>query len=193
MRRTALIFGMLLTLTAGVWTSALAAAAVWCAPADAVVASDEHDCCIAKVGKSNAHHAESQEIQHEATHEPATKQVAAMHEGSTTQTQTPAPHGETNCDGASDPARETHEAALSVEGGLSCFECCAGGSGQTPVTAIVVAPEQTKVKRDAANATAHMRQLFAPASLDISHLAPSQHAPPHKEQRRHILISVFLI
>ncbi|HLL71677.1 MAG TPA: hypothetical protein VK363_09610, partial [Pyrinomonadaceae bacterium] len=69
MRRTALIFGMLLTLTAGVWTSALAAAAVWCAPADAVVASDEHDCCIAKVGKSNAHHAESQEIQHEATHE----------------------------------------------------------------------------------------------------------------------------
>jgi len=98
-----------------------------------------------------------------------------------------------NCDGASDSARETHEAALSVEGGLSCFECCAGGSGQTPATAVIVAPEQGKVKRDAANEATGARQLFAPASLDISHLAPSQHAPPHQEQRRHILISVFLI
>ncbi|HLL71899.1 MAG TPA: hypothetical protein VK363_10725, partial [Pyrinomonadaceae bacterium] len=160
-----------------------AAAAVWCAPADAVVASDEHDCCIAKVGKSNAHHAESQEIQHEATHEQAS-----------TQTQTAAPHAGMDCDGVGDSARDAHAANAAIgERGLSCFECCAGGSGQTPATAVVVAPEQTKVKRDAANATAHMRQLFAPASLDISHLAPSQHAPPHKEQRRHILISVFLI
>lgn len=178
---------MLLTLTAGVWTSALAAAARWCAheesaPAAVAAAPDEHDCCIARVGKPDAHHAESQEIPHEATHEPAT-----------TQTQTPAPHGETNCDGASDPARERHETALSVEGAPSCFECCAGGSGRTPATPVVVAPEQGKVKRAAADATTNARQLFAPAALDISHLAPSQHAPPHKEQRRHILISVFLI
>jgi len=187
MRRTALIFGILLTLTAGVWTSALAAAARWCAlsscaPAAVAVAPDEHDCCIAKVGKPDAHHAESPGDSHEATHEPAT-----------TQAQTPAPHGEMNCDGASDSVRKTHEAALSVEGGLSCFECCAGGSGRTPATPVVVTPEQGKVKRDAADATTNARQLFAPAAHGISHLAPTQHAPPHKEQRRHILISVFLI
>lgn len=182
MRRTTLIFGMLLTLTAGVWTSALAAAARWCAHdanASAVaVASDEHDCCIAKVGKSNAHHSESREIPHEATHEPSTTQTQA------------ASHDEMNCDGASDSA---HETAVSGQRGLSCLECCAGGSGQTPATPVVVAPEQGKVKRDAANATTFARQLFAPAALCVSHLSPTQHAPPPKEQRRHILISVFLI
>ena len=180
---------MLLTLTAGAWTNALAAAAAWCAhDASALaVTSDEHDCCVAKVGAGNAHHSRSPEISHEATHEQQR-----------TQTQAAASHAEMNCDNAGDSARGTHEedeaaAAVMASRGLSCFECCAGGSGQTPATAVVVAPEQSKVKRDAANATTHARDLFAPASLNVSHLGPSQHAPPPGEQRRHILISVFLI
>jgi hypothetical protein len=181
MRRTALIFGMLLTLTAGAWTNVLAAAAAWCAPA--ATAPAEHDCCVARIGKSSAHHSASPEISHEASHGQ-----------STTHTQAAASHAAMNCGGAGGSARETREAAsVSSERGLSCFECCAGRNGQTPATAVVVAPEQSKVKRDAANATLHARSLFAHASLNVSHLAPSQHAPPANEQRRHILISVFLI
>lgn len=182
---------MLLTLTAGAWTNVLAAAAAWCAhdasahdaSAPVAVASDEHDCCIAKVGAGSAHHSASPEVSHEATHEQTT-----------THTQAAASHAGMNCDGADESARGTYEAAsVTASRGLSCFECCAGRSGQTPATAVVVAPEQNKVKRDAANATVHARDLFAHASLNVSHLAPSQHAPPANEQRRHILISVFLI
>ncbi|HYO98690.1 MAG TPA: hypothetical protein VER76_00580 [Pyrinomonadaceae bacterium] len=194
MRQTALIFGMLLTLAAGVWTCAPSADAAPCAhDTDAhasATASDEHDCCLARIGQPDAHHPASPEISHEATHQQST------HEQSTLQTQTAASHAGTHCDSARDSARDTHgeeAAAAGGDCGRSCFECCAGRSGQTPTTAVVAAPEQGKAKRDAAHATPAARQLFAHASPDISHLAPSQHAPPQNEQRRHILISVFLI
>lgn len=182
---------MLLTLAAGVWTCAPNADAASCAHdtdahASAVTASEEHDCCVARIGQPDAHHPASPEISHEATHQQST------HERSTLQTQTAAPHAATHCDSARDTHGEA-AAAAGVDCGRSCFECCAGRSGQTPTTAVVGAPEQGKAKRDAAHATTSARHLFAPASTDISHLAPSQHAPPPNEQRRHILNSVFLI
>ncbi|HLL16298.1 MAG TPA: hypothetical protein VK388_14630 [Pyrinomonadaceae bacterium] len=179
MRRFSLIFGMLLTFTAVAWGSAQAAE--WCAhEAGAPSASDEHDCCRAKIGGSDAGHSPSQETSHDASHE-----------NLTTRNQAEASHAGMNC-GRADAASTT-ETGNSAFAGLSCAECCAGGSGQTPATAAVVAPEQNKVKRDAGRACARSRDLFAPAALDVSRLAPSQHAPPAPPSHRHILLGVFLI
>ncbi len=181
MRRLALIFGILLTLTAGVWSSALAAAG-WCLhEASAPVASDGHDCCRVRTGESNAHHSEAPEDSHEATHEESVSQNQVVES-----------HAEMNCEGAEESARQAKATAFG-ERGLSCFECCANRPGQTPTTATVVAPEQNKVKRAADNVSVSARDLFAPTVLDVSHLAPSQHAPPPTAKRRHMLISVFLI
>jgi hypothetical protein len=182
MRRLTLIFGIFLTLTAGVWSSALAASA-WCMhEASAPSAPDEHDCCRAKIGESNEHHSESQGTSHDASHEK-----------STTRNQAHESHAGMNCGDVVDSStHETPAVALS-QGGLSCGECCAGGSGRTPTTAVVIVPEQHKVKRDAASDSAGTRDLFAPASARVSHFAPSQHAPPAPPERRHALIGVFLI
>jgi len=180
MRRLALIFGMLLTLTAGVWSSALAAG--WCLhEASAPVASDEHDCCRARIGGSNSLDSESPDDSHGATHDKSVSQNQVVES-----------HAEMHCAGAEESVRQTKALAV-VERGLSCFECCANRPGQMPTTATIVAPEQNKVKRAAGNASVSARYLFAPTALDVSHLAPSQHAPPPTEQSRHMLISVFLI
>ena len=179
MRRLALIFGMFLTLTAGVWSSALAAASDWCMhERRAPVASDEHDCCRAKIGDPDTHHSGSQET---------------SHENSTARTSPDESHAGMNCGGADvSSTPETGVVAMGERGG-SCAECCAGGSGQTPATAAVVAPEQNKVRRDAGSDSASARGLFALAPSHVLHLAPSQHAPPATPQRRHVLIGVFLI
>jgi hypothetical protein len=181
MRRFALILGMLLTLTAGVWGSALAASA-WCMHAAvAPAAPDEHDCCRANLGQSNAHHAESRETSHDAAHEdPATEDQAH------------AAHAGMNCGVADASATPEGAPATLIHRGLSCADCCAGGSQQTPATAVFVAPEQHKVKR-AASDSASAGDLFAHAPVRVSHLAATQHAPPVPPERRHILISVFLI
>lgn len=180
MRRLSLIFGMLLTLTAVAWGSALVADE-WCAhEAGAPSASDEHDCCRARIGEPDAGHSPSQETSHDASHE-----------NLTTQNQAEASHAGMNCGRAN--AASTTETEDSASAGLSCAECCVGGSGQTPATVLLVAPEQNKVKRDAGRACARSRDLFAPATLDVSHFAPPQHSPPVPHGQRHILISVFLI
>lgn len=182
MRRMTLIFSILLTFTAGVWSSALAGA--WCLhemSAPAATASDEHDCCRARVGEPNRHHSESPENSHEATREKTIPQTQAAGQ-----------HSRMDCEGVGEPARKSKVKAFG-ERRSSCFECCAGRTGQTPTATVVVAPEQSKVKRDAANAFVAARDLFAPALLNVSHLVPSQHAPPATGQRRQILISVFLI
>jgi hypothetical protein len=98
-----------------------------------------------------------------------------------------------NCGGADASSTSELGAVAMGERGLSCAECCAGGSGQTPATAVVVAPEQNKVKRDAGSNSVGARNLFAPAASSVSHLAPSQHAPPAPTERRHVLMGVFLI
>jgi hypothetical protein len=181
MRRLALIFGMLLTLTAGVWGSALAAASAWCMhEASAPAESDGHDCCRAKIGESNTPHSESTQTSHDASHET-----------STTQHQAGESHAGMNCGGAKDSS--TPEIDAAAFGGLSCAECCAGGSSKTPATAVFVAPEQNKVKRDASGDSQSARDLFASMTVYVSHLAPSQHAPPSPAARRHVLIGVFLI
>ncbi|HZG52961.1 MAG TPA: hypothetical protein VEZ40_12565, partial [Pyrinomonadaceae bacterium] len=74
MRRLALIFGMFLTLTAGVWSSAPADAAARCLhdEASAPSAPDEHDCCRAKIGEQNARRTASQDASHDAGHEKST-------------------------------------------------------------------------------------------------------------------------
>jgi hypothetical protein len=186
MRRLALIFGMLLTLTAGVWGSALAAASAWCThdDASAPAAPDEHDCCRAKIGEPDAHHSGSQQTSHDD----------ASHEKSNTHAQAGESHAGMNCGGAEDSASpEIGVGSLGVRGLSSCAACCAGGSSKTPATAVVVAPEQNKGKRVASGDCASASRLFAPVTLDVSHLAPSQHAPPSSPERRHVLISVFLI
>jgi len=184
MRRLALIFGMFLTLSAGVWSSASAAAFASCMhDASAMPAPDEHDCCRAQIGEPDAPHAAPGETSH----------GEAAHENSSTDNQAQESHAGTDCAGAAaSTARETGVVAMS-ERGLSCAECCVGGSGQTPATAAVVAPEQNKIKRDAGSASARERDAFPPASSPVSHLAPSQHAPPAHPERRHVLIGVFLI
>jgi hypothetical protein len=182
---------MLLTLTAGVWGGALASAAsAWCAheAAGATRATDGHDCCRARIGDSDAHHPESQATAHDAS--------TTRHENSTARQQADEAHAGMNCAAGADTTvatPDTGAASLVARGLPSCAECCAGGSGQTPAAAFVVAPEAGKVKRDAGVASASARHLFAPASSHVSPLAPSQHAPPAPPGHRHILISVFLI
>lgn len=179
MRRFSLIFGMLLTLAAVAWGGAQAAE--WCLhEAGAASASDEHDCCRAKIGGSDRGHSASQGTSHDAPHE-----------NSTAQKQAGESHAGMNCGRADAASTPETQAYAFVAHGLSCAECCVDGSGQTPATAAVVAPEQNKIKRDAGRASA--RDLFAPAALYVSHLAPTQHAPPSPPGHRHILIGVFLI
>ncbi len=185
MRRLALIFGLLLTLTAGVWGSALAVAAssAACAhEADAAsaAASDEHDCCRVNIDEPDTHHSQAPQTSHDAAHE---KSTAHGHSG--------APRAAMNCGGAE--AVSTPDLDVASLGGRSCVECCAGVPGKTPATAAFITPEQNKVKRDAGDDCAAASDPFAPVTLDVSHLAPSQHAPPAPPGRRHILISVFLI
>jgi hypothetical protein len=178
MRRFSLILGMLLTLAAIAWGSAQAAG--WCLhEAGAPSASGEHDCCRAKIGGSDAGHSPSR---------------GASHENPTARKQAGESHAGMNC-GRGDAAASTPEtqAYAFVAHGLSCAECCVDGSGQAPATAAVVAPEQNKIKRDAGRASARARGLFSPAALYVSHLAPTQHAPPSPPGHRHILIGVFLI
>jgi hypothetical protein len=191
MRRLALIFGMLLTLTTGVWSGAHAAASAWCVhEASAPSAPDEHDCCRAKTGESNAGHGASQRASHDASHESSN----TRRENSNAREQARAPRAGMNCASAGEAsgARENGAAAL-VRQGLSCAECCAGGSGQTPAAAASVAPEQNKVRRAAGSNSTAARHLFASAPSHVSHLAPTQHAPPAPLERRHILNGVFLI
>lgn len=174
---------MLLTLAAGVWGSALAAASDLCMhEAGAPPASDEHDCCRANIGESNAHHSEPQGTSHDAAHE-----------NSNNEGQAHAAHAGTDCGGASAASTPEHATAALVRRGLSCAECCAGGSPRAPATAVFVAPEQHKVRRAAASGSACAGDLFAPARVHLSHLAATQHAPPASPERRHILINVFLI
>jgi hypothetical protein len=189
MRRLVLIFGMLLTLTAGVWGNALAAASAWCAheasaPA-APAASDEHDCCRAKIGAPDTHHSNSQQTSHDASHEKTNAHARAGES-----------HAGMNCGGAEEASStpEIGGASLAARGLSSCAACCAGGSSKTPATAIFAAPEQNKVKRVEDGACcAGASRLFASVTLDVSHLAPSQHAPPASPERRHVLLGVFLI
>ena len=194
MRRLALIFGLLLTLTAGVWSGALAAVAAACCTSDASAsvvaapASDGHDCCRAKLGESNAPPSESTEHAHA---------VAATHEDE----HAPKPHADAahageDCVGASESESVATTAGTAVafgERGRSCFECCAGRSRQMPTTATASAPEPNKVKRVAAHASSGARHSFAPGAQGVAHLSPSQHAPPAPGERRHKLINVFLI
>lgn len=97
-----------------------------------------------------------------------------------------------DCAGAEDSESEARLAAFGVRG-RSCFECCAGRTNQMPTTAVVSVPEQNKVKRAAAHVSVGAHDLFAPDASGVSHLAPSQHAPPAPHERRHMLIGVFLI
>jgi hypothetical protein len=180
MRRQVFIFGLLLTLTAGVWGSALAANSCW-HEAGAPVAADEHECCRARIGESNAPHSESPDDSHEATRE-----------NSVSQNQVVESHAGMDCDGAAESVPQVKAPAF---GGreFSCVECCANRPRQTPATPTIVAPEPNTVKRAAGHASVNARDLFTPIILDVSHLVPSQHAPPPTAERRHMLISVFLI
>jgi hypothetical protein len=193
MRRLALISGLLLTLTAGVWSSALAAVVSACcanetsASAALAPAADEHDCCRAKLGKSNAPHSEHSDS---TGHSP---EAATREHASSPESQTTRAHEGMDCEGAEDRERESKATEAFGERGRSCLECCAGRTGQMPVTATPGAPEQNKVKRAAAHISAAARDSFAPTASGVSHLAPSQHAPPAPRERRHKLISVFLI
>jgi hypothetical protein len=183
---------MFLTLTAGMWGGALAAFAssAWCthdmiaSEADAAPASDEHDCCRARFADANAPHSGSEERSHHAD---------ATRAGALSQTQPNNSHAEMDCARARGPESESKVAAAFGERGRSCLECCAGRANQTPITATFSAPEQSKMKRDGANARVNAHDLFAPDAHGVSHLTPSQHAPPVPAGRRHALISVFLI
>ncbi|HEX8423128.1 MAG TPA: hypothetical protein VF634_06940 [Pyrinomonadaceae bacterium] len=189
MRRTTLIFGLILTLTAGVWGGALAAVAAACCADEmsapdvaAAPAPDEHDCCRAKLGEPDAPHAETTEHAHAAT---ATHEDEPSHEP-----QAGGPHAGMDCAGAGEPEDEVTAAAF---GGRSCVECCAGRGNRTPTTATVSAPEPNKVKRAAPYVSASAHDSFTTAAQGVSPLTPTQHAPPASRERRHILISVFLI
>jgi hypothetical protein len=182
MRRLILIFGMFLTLTAGVWSSVPVAAASCPHEASAPDASAGHDCCRANAGEPDTSHFASQGSSHEE----------AAHVKSNTLSQAHGAPARTHCADAS-AAPEIDAVALG-QGGLllsSCADCCAGDAGQTPATAFVAAPEPNKVKRVAGSDAACA--LFARAPSYISHLAPSQHAPPAPPARRHILLGLFLI
>ncbi|HEY0100808.1 MAG TPA: hypothetical protein VGB76_17815 [Pyrinomonadaceae bacterium] len=189
MRRTALIFGLLLTLTAGVWSSALAAVVYACCADETSAAStvaalpapDEHDCCRARFAEPGAPPAEATGHAHEAaTHEdelsPA-PQVESSHAGM-------------DCANSKEPESDARVTAF---GERLCSECCVGRGNQVPTTATFSAPEQNRAKRDAASVYVNARELFAPGTQGVAHLSPSQHAPPASRERRHILISVFLI
>lgn len=196
MRRPALICGLLLTLSAGVWSGALAAVADACCTNDAGVAaatataSDEHDCCRAKFGEPDAPHTESTEHAHAV--------AAPTHEVELApEPQADNSHAGMDCEAAarsqSGATAVEAERAGFVERGGSCFECCAGRSKQMPTTATVSAPEPNKVKRAAAHASPAARHSFARVAQGVAHLSPTQHAPPARGERRHKLINVFLI
>ncbi|HEV2803133.1 MAG TPA: hypothetical protein VGW12_21880 [Pyrinomonadaceae bacterium] len=185
MRRSILIFGMLLTLTAGVCGGVSLAAYACCAEeAGALAASDEHDCCRANIGydKNSARRPESHTASPDGAHENL----------NATPLQTRDSHTETNCSGA-DASAERHGAALGRDD-LSCGECCAGGSGRTPATVLVAASEGNKTKRDARYVSSDAsRDLFAHVPARVSQLAARPHAPPHVPARLHVLHSLFLI
>jgi hypothetical protein len=208
MRRLALIYGLLLTLTAGVWGSALAAASEWCMHAgSAPAASGEHDCCRAKIGAPEAAHpAAHDDASGRASHDISTHDVsthdssthdASTHDASRVESNTlsrdAAAHAGMNCAEADAAADATPAVRAATAAGLSCTECCAGNSGQTPATPLSVVPEQSKFKRAAESVRAGACGFYAPSPTRFSHLAPTQHAPPAPGERRHILISVFLI
>lgn len=192
MRRLALIFGLILTLTAGAWGGVLAAVVAACCMNDAgasnvavAPASDEHDCCRAKLDETDAPPSESTGHAHD--------EAAATHEDAPSpEPQADGSHDGMDCEVAAEPESGTKVAALG-ERGRSCFECCAGRSQQMPTTATISAPEPNKVKRAAAHASTSARDTFASDAHGVAHLSPSQHAPPAPRARRHKLINVFLI
>jgi hypothetical protein len=194
MRRQALICGIILSLTAGMWSSALAAVASACCMDEtsapllaAAPSSDEHDCCVVKPGEPDAPHSESIEHAHEA---------AATQDSEPPEPQAEAAHAGMDCANSKEPSgagKSEAQAAVFDERGRSCAACCAGGGKQMPTTAAFSAPEPNKVKRAAPNVATRARVLFAPDASGVAHLKPSQHAPPAPRERRHMLNSVFLI
>jgi hypothetical protein len=97
-----------------------------------------------------------------------------------------------DCAGAKESAGEAKAAAFD-ERGRSCLSCCVGRGTQMPTTAAFNAPEPNKVKRAAGSVSTSARNLFAPDASGVTHVTPSQHAPPAPRERRHMLNSVFLI
>jgi hypothetical protein len=193
MRRLALIYGILLTLTAGVWGGTLAAASEWCmhAGSSAPAASDEHDCCRAKIGTPDAAHPDGHDdASGRASHDASTHDASRVEPDTLSQA---AAHAGMNCAEADAAADGTPAVRAATASGLSCIECCAGNSGQTPATPLSVAPEQSKFKRAAESVRAGACGFYAFSPSRISHLAPTQHAPPAPGERRHMLNSVFLI
>jgi len=183
MRRTALIFGTLLTLMAGVWSGASIAASACCMhEASAPVVSNEHDCCRAEIGDANERRTDSQPTSHDASHEKSNMRA-----------QSQATHAGVNCVSAVAPSEGETGAAAFGRGGLSCAECCAGRSGHTPATAMVAISEQNRAKREARGVATGACSTFSFARARISYFAPTQHAPPSSSERRHVLLSLFLI
>ena len=187
MRRTALIFGTLLTLMAGVWSGASIAASACCMhEAGAPVVSNEHDRCRAEIGVANERRTDSQTTSQTTSHD-------ASHEESTMRAQSQATRAGVDCVSAGASSEGETGAAAFGRGGLSCAECCAGRSGHTPTTAVVAVSEQNRAKRDAGSVATGVRSLLAAVQARVSHFAPTQHAPPSSSERRHVLLSLFLI
>ena len=194
MRRLAIICGLLLALSAGVWGGAFAAVASACclsaAAGETAPASDEHDCCRAKIGESNASHTESTGHAHAGT-------AATREDELAPEPQADGSHAGLDCEAAAASGGGANaveaKAVCFAERGHSCLECCAGRGKQMPTTATVSAPEPNKVKRGGAHASSGTHRSFAHGAQDVAHLSPSQHAPPAPGERRHKLINVFLI
>jgi hypothetical protein len=151
---------------------------------DAPAASVDHDCCRDKSGDPHAEgHSAGQGTANHAAHG---KPTAPGRDGEV--------DAGLHCERAlASSTSETHVVSLGRRG-LSCgAACCAGGSNQTPATAVAFAPEQNKVRRAVASDSDGASDLFAPAPAHFTHLRPTPHAPPSPPERRHILIGVFLI
>jgi hypothetical protein len=156
----------LLTVLIGGWGNVVAAALCPHAGMSQPQAmAEDHSCCRAKIQSAGTHHSAQH---HQAGHGAKTKPIVASH-------------------------LHDHDAAAAALGPVAgeCGHCV--GQSESPAAASSVR-ELTLPKRAAVRVAEHTATPPAPiVALSISHFFPSQHAPPERTRRKHLLLSIFLI
>lgn len=167
MRRLVSCIGLtLLALLVSGWGSMLAAAL--CphlgASQPQAVAAEDPPACHAKIEQTNEHHSGS----------PASE---ALHGTKIKLPPAPRLHGD-NSPAFTQPAG-------------SCTHCVS--QNELPAMPAASAQELTLQKRDAGRVVTQTTTIVSLNALFTAQFAPTQHAPPGLTNRKHILLSVFLI
>ena len=167
MRRLFSFIGIaLLALLVSGWGSMLAATLCPHAGANQSQAvTEEHSDCHAKTEQAGEHHSGSRSSRSEATHDAKATPVTARRL-----------HGE-------------NVAAFTTPSG-TCTHCV--GQNELPATPASV-QELTLQKRDGSRVVEQTATIVSLPVVFTVQFTPTQHAPPGLTNRKHILLSVFLI